>query len=83
MSTVPVVPEESVSGAELALLFLQDAGRLLLLIAMSLFLAYALFLLGSVLLAAASDAVRGGRRRIDRDRRVVRATVGSSELAGG
>lgn len=83
MPTVPVLPEETVSGAEQVLLFLQDSGRLLLLIAMSLFLAYALFLLGSVLVAATLDAFHKQRRRISRTHRDVRSTVAPSELASG
>jgi hypothetical protein len=83
MPTVPVLPEESVSGAEHVLLVLQDSGRLLLLVAMSLFLAYVLFLVGSVLLAATLDALRNQRRRISRTHRDVRSTVARSELTSG
>ena len=80
MPTVPVLPEDSVSGVEQVLLFLQDSGRLLLLVAMSLFLAYALFLLGSVVVAATVDTFRKQRRRIGRSHRDVRSTVARSEL---
>ena len=63
MLTALVTPVRSAPPVDLVQVTLQDAGRLLLMTAMALFLAYALFMLGAVLFSVAADRVRSARRR--------------------
>ena len=63
MLTALVTTMRSAAPVDLVQVTLQDAGRLLLMTAMALFLAYALFLLGAVLFSAAAGRVRSARRR--------------------
>lgn len=63
MSTAALVPLGTVPAGELIQTSLQDGGRLLLMIAMALFLSYAVFMFGAVLLAAVADRVRSIRQR--------------------
>ena len=62
MLTALVTPMRSAAPVDLVQVTLQDAGRLLLMTAMALFLAYALFLLGAVLFSAAAGRVPEGYR---------------------
>lgn len=61
MSTAALVPMGMAPATELVQASLQDGGRLLLMIAMALFLSYVLFMLGAVLLSAVADRVRSAR----------------------
>lgn len=63
MSTGAVVTMGALPAAELVQAGLQDGGRLLLTIAMTLFLSYVLFMLGAVVLSAVADRVRSARAR--------------------
>ena len=67
VSTDAVVPTGLASTTELVLEGLQDGGRLLLMIAMTLFLSYFLFMLGAVLFSTTADRVRSARVRHRRD----------------
>ena len=67
MSTDAVVPTGLASTTELIQEGLQDGGRLLLMIAMTLFLSYFLFMLGAVLFSPTADRVRSARVRHRRD----------------
>jgi hypothetical protein len=67
VSTDAVVPTGLASTTELVLEGLQDGGRLLLMIAMTLFLSYFLFMLGAVLFSTTADRVRYARVRHRRD----------------
>lgn len=62
MSTAAVVPMGMAPATELVQSSLQDGGRLLLMIAMALFLSYVLFMLGAVVLSAVADQLRSARR---------------------
>lgn len=62
MSTAALVPMGMAPATELVQASLQDGGRLLLMIAMALFLSYVLFMLGAVLLSAVADRVSSGRK---------------------
>lgn len=61
MSTTVLAPMGTAPATELVQAGLQDGGRLLLMVAMALFLSYVLFMLGAVLLSAAADRVRTAR----------------------
>lgn len=62
VSTAALVTVGTVPAIELVQTSLQDGGRLLLMVAMALFLSYVLFMFGAVLLSAAADGVRSVRR---------------------
>lgn len=63
MSTGVVLSMGAVPTTELVQAGLQDGGRLLLTVAMTLFLSYVLFMLGAVVLSAVADRVRSLRAR--------------------
>lgn len=67
MSTDVVMSTGLVSTAEVVQAALQDGGRLLLMIAMALFLSYLLFMLGAVAFSTTADHVRSARLRHRRD----------------
>lgn len=63
MSTGAVVTMGVLPATELVQAGLQDGGRLLLTVAMTLFLSYILFMLGAVVLSAVAGRVRSARAR--------------------